>query len=101
MAIDAPEVFTRICRRFHQDIDKQCPTIEAMADFAVGGLNEEKRSELSAFLDHVLAGNYSGGELKALWRRSPSDVYFRDGEHVRKLLALMKVRLAPERSRES
>jgi hypothetical protein len=101
MAIDAPEIFTRICRRFHQDIDKQCPTIEAMADFSVGGLKDEKRDELRAFLDRVLSGNYSGGELKALWRRSPSDVYFRDGEYVRKLLALMKTRLAPEGSRES
>jgi hypothetical protein len=101
MAIDPPESFTSICRLFHQDIDKQCPTIEAMADFAVGGLNGEERTELSAFLEKILSGDYNGGELKALWRRSPSDVYFRDGEYVRKLFELMKMRLAPKGSSES
>lgn len=100
MAIDPPESFTSICRLFHQDIDKQCPTIEAMADFAVGGLNAEERTELSAFLQKILSGDYNGGELKALWRRSPADVYFRDGEHVRQLLSLMREKLAAEPSGE-
>lgn len=98
MPIDPPESFTSICRLFHQDIDKQCPTIEAMADFAVTGLNAEERTELSAFLEKVLSGDYSGGELKALWRRSPADVYFRDGEQVRQLLSRMKEMLGNEPS---
>lgn len=71
-----------------------------MADFAVGGVNAEERAELNKFLDRVLSGNYSGGELKALWRRSPSDVYFRDGEYVRELFKLMKIRIASEGSGE-
>lgn len=100
MAIDPPESFISICRLFHQDIDKQCPSIEAMADFAVGGLNAEERTELSAFLEKVLSGDYNGGELKALWRRSPADVYFRDGEQVRLLLGMMRKRLANEGSVE-
>ena len=96
MAIIAPESFAQICRLFHQDIDKQCPTMEAMADFAVNGLSDAQRAELSAFLGHVLDGQYSGGELKALWRRSEADVYFTDGEQVRLLLNLMRQRLATE-----
>lgn len=93
MAIIAPESFARICRLFHQDIDKQCPTLEAMADFAVRGLNDDERAELGAFFDNILDGDFSQGELKALWRHSEADVYFRDGEQVRVLLSLMRQRL--------
>ncbi len=98
MAIVAPELFAQISRLFHQDIDKQCPTMEAMADFAVNGLSDDQRVELSAFLGDVLNGQYSGGELKAFWRRSEADVYFINGEQVRLLLSLMREKLASKSS---
>lgn len=79
---------------FHQDIDKTHPTIEAMAAFAVQGLTDAERTEISSFLDEVLSGKYTGGELKALWRRSEADVYFRDSKDVVALLTAMREKLS-------
>jgi hypothetical protein len=98
MGISAPASFHIVCRMFHQDIDKIYPTIEEMANYAARIVPVADRVEVSAFIDHVLTGDYSNGELKALWRRSDADVYFKDGEQVRRLLRLMKGKLAGERS---
>jgi hypothetical protein len=78
---------------FHQDIDAVYPTIEEMASYAVRVVPASDRGEVLKFLDGVLSGNYTKGELKALWRRSEADVYFRDGEQVRLLLRLMRDKL--------
>ncbi len=85
---------------FHQDIDAAYPTIEEMANFAVSILPVADRTEVSEFIDHVLTGDYTNSELKALWRRPDADVYFREGKHVRLLLGLMKEKLAAKRSGE-
>jgi hypothetical protein len=78
---------------FHQDIDAAYPTIEDMAAFAATIVAAADREEISTFIDRVLAGGFTSGELKALWRRSEADVYFRDGEDVRSLLKLMRDKL--------
>lgn len=100
MGIAAPTSFLNVCRMFHQDIDTTHPTIEEMASFAASIVPVADRAEVSKFINHVLKGDYTNGELKALWRRSDADVYFREGEHVRLLLSLMKEKLAVEPSRE-
>lgn len=96
MGISAPPSFMNVCRMFHQDIDAVYPTIEEMANFAASIVPGADRTEVSKFIDHVLTGDYTNGELKALWRRSDADVYFREGEHVRLLLRLMREKLAAE-----
>ena len=65
-----------MCRMFHQDIDSAYPTIEDMASYAVRVIPASDRGEALKFLDSVLSGNYTKGELKALWRRSEADVHF-------------------------
>lgn len=100
MGISAPASFLNVCRMFHQDIDTAYPTIEEMANFAASIVPVADRTEVSEFIDHVLTGDYTNGELKALWRRSDADVYFREGEHVRRLLSLMREKLAAELSEE-
>lgn len=100
MGISAPTSFLRICRMFHQDIDKVYPTVEEMANYVARIVSVTDRAEVSKFLDHVLTGDYTNGELKALWRRSDADVYFRDGEHVRQLLSIVREKLAAEPSEE-
>lgn len=100
MGISAPASFLKVCRMFHQDIDKIHPTIEEMANYAARIVPAADRVEVSRFIDHVLTGDYTNGELKALWRRSDADVYFREGEQVRLLLSLMKGKLAGEGSGE-
>lgn len=100
MAISTPVSFLKVCRMFHQDVDKIYPSIEEMANYAVRIVPVADRTEVSQFIDHVLTGNYTNAELKALWRRSDADVYFREGEHVRLLLSFMKEKLASEPSGE-
>ena len=79
-----------MCRMFHQDIDSAYPTIEDMASYAVRVIPASDSRQVLKFLDSVLSGDYADGELKALWRRSEADVYFRDGEQARLLLSLMR-----------
>lgn len=96
MDISPPMVFTEICRQFHQDIDKVCPDLESMADFAVKGLRAREREILSTFLDELLGGQFTKGEIRAVWRRSPADVYFRDVDQLINLLRLIRARLTSQ-----
>jgi hypothetical protein len=90
MEIEPPRAFVDTLRRFHQDIEKTCPTLELLAEFAVRGLRGEDREAVARFLDEVLSGRYSGGELTALLRRSPADIYLSDAKQVAELLRLMR-----------
>jgi hypothetical protein len=99
MELHPPASFTSICRLFHQDIDKIHTTLDEMATYAVRDLSSEERAEVGKFLDELLGGGYSGGEIRAIWRRSPADVYFRDNEQLITLLKLMREKIANPQAR--
>lgn len=75
-----PVVFTKACRMLHQDIGLDCPTLASMAEFILSGRDASEHAELRIFLDDVLSGDFTGGEIKALFRRSPADSYPKDAK---------------------
>ncbi len=93
MAIDPPRAFNEMLRRFHQDVEKECPTLDALATFAVRGLRGEDQDVVVRFLEEMLSGSHSGGELVALLRRSPADIYLSDARQVVELLSSMRAKL--------
>ena len=93
MTVHPPKAFIELCCRFHQDVEKDCPTLEAMAEFAMRGLRGTDRDAISVFLEEVLGGRFNAGELKAMWRRTPADVYFADGQQLMKMLELIREKL--------
>lgn len=93
MSIDAPPAFIEICRRFHQDIGEVYSTLDDLAAYAVKGIKPADRATVAKFIDDLLSGKYTGGELKALFRRSPSEVYLEDSKHVVALLEAMRQKI--------
>ena len=93
-----PQAFDQIQSYLHQDYDIVHGSLENALDAYVRGIRKADREPLGTFLDLVLKGDYSGGELKNLWF-NPGGVEPRHGKDVRAILNAIRMKL-PE-SRES
>lgn len=80
MTRKTPEEFREIGRSFYQGIHHHYPSIEALAVVAVAGKNRRELTILKDYLDELLSGKYGGDELRAIWRKSGADVFFRNAK---------------------
>lgn len=90
-----PLPFIAVCRSFHVDIGRLCPTFESMAAFALQGVEGADRDTLAEYLDGLLSGDYTPDELKELWNSSGADVFIPDVKNLIALFTAMRQELRP------
>lgn len=73
-----PEEFLTLGRWFHQDCDYGCETLEQVIENAIAsaGLSREQRERVRAYLDELLSGKYSNGDLSSIWRKTRAELRF-------------------------
>jgi hypothetical protein len=75
-----PEAFYDFCLLLHQDSFVLYG--RELQDLAAGPLqymSKDQKVALRAFLNHLLAGNYSDGQLQEIYRKGDADIGFREG----------------------
>ncbi|MBU1212967.1 MAG: hypothetical protein KJ587_17105 [Alphaproteobacteria bacterium] len=91
-----PKEINDVCRNFHQDIHLHTKTLDDMVEFATNGIGDTERKIVAAYLDEILSDRFSDDDLKDIWYKTPADVYFPEGGHLRQLLEKMREALSKQ-----
>ena len=88
-----PEEFRLIFKWFHQDTLRLFLTLEAAATTLVEWNALKQNAKARDFLDGLLDGSNSDGQLEALWESSGAEIGFENGREVRKLLMMVRAKM--------
>lgn len=89
-----PQEFDDLTAFFLQNADNLYDSVEEMIDDGWESLSPKQRIVARDFLDEILSGNYSEGQLREIWRASRAAISPFRGRHgsCRELLDLMRSR---------
>lgn len=92
--VQVPSVLAKFCRRFFAHFYEFYVTPDEAVALGLNGLSQEEKLELAPILDEVTGPSYSAGDLLKLWRSSPADVHFADGEELRLFLKRARAKIS-------
>jgi hypothetical protein len=85
-----PEEFYDFCLYLHQDsFEVYGREPKDLAAGPIRHMSKERKLALRAFLNQLLTGNYSDGQLQEIYRKGDADIGFR-GEALRHFFALVR-----------
>lgn len=82
-----PNQFHSFCLGFHQDVFALYPNISEAARASLKQFTQDDLAILKLFLEKILL-SANDGELLSIWNASRSDLLFKKGADVRKMILL-------------
>jgi hypothetical protein len=91
--MSTPAEFNIMCGCLHQDSLIGVSTIDQLVNVAIDGLTVKQRRMLATFIGEITSELKTDGDLQEMWRASPSELLFKNGDHVRTFLMLVRARI--------
>jgi hypothetical protein len=87
-----PRVLSKFCRQFFVHFYDFYPTHDDAAELGLGALLPKEKKALAPILDEIIS-SYNAEALVELWKSSPADVHFGDGEEIRQIFKLAREKI--------
>ena len=91
-----PMEFRRMARNITIGTMDMVSSISDMVDHALIGIDQNDAAVCRPFVKELLAMNLKAEELIQFWSSTPSAIYFKEGDTVRKFLVALLARIEME-----
>ena len=92
-AKQTPAEFKAVARNIALGVFDEVHSLDDLVLHALIGIDQHDAAVLRKFLPQLIDVQMSADDLRELWSSMPSDIYFNDGEVVRKILAALLKRI--------
>lgn len=73
-----PKEFNKFGEGFHQDIADLTSGMNEMINEGIDYLNAQELVAVKSYIEHLLSGPYTSGQLDDIWQETGTDIYFHD-----------------------